>query len=252
MSPVKAIIVDDEQHCIDTLSTMLKKHFPVIEVAGSAHGVEEAKKMIESLRPGLVFLDVEMPHYNGFELFKFFEKPSFDVIFITAYESYALRAIKFNALDYLLKPYSRAELAEAVEKFLARQGHKETPDISLKMLMQNLNTHQHSRRKIALPTTSGLTFVSINDIIRCESVGNYTRIYFTNKSDYLVSRTLKELEYLLDDSDFYRIHHSHLINLQHMQSYQQGDGGYALMSDGSQVEVSRRKKADFLKRASQL
>ncbi|SKA39521.1 two component transcriptional regulator, LytTR family [Chitinophaga eiseniae] len=254
MSDIKAIIVDDEQHCIDALQTMLVRKCPGVEVVGSAKGVKEAKELVDELHPDLVFLDVEMPHQNGFELLKQFEKIGFDVIFTTAYEQYALRAIKFNALDYLLKPFSVKELQDALDKCREKkqQRQRDTNSLSpMDVFLQNMKTLQQSHKKIALPTINGLVFMPVQNIVRCESTGNYTRIFFTDKKNLMVSRPLKEFEELLADVDFFRVHNSHLINLQQMQSYIQGEGGFALMSDGAQVEVSRRRKADFLKRAMQ-
>ncbi|RFS24766.1 DNA-binding response regulator [Chitinophaga silvatica] len=254
MSEIKAIIVDDEQHCIDALQTMLQKKCPGVEVIGSAKSVKEAKELIDERAPDLVFLDVEMPYQNGFELLKQFEKVNFEVIFTTAYEQYALKAIKFNALDYLLKPFSIKELQDALDKSRdkksnkVKEGGQQSP---MDVFLQNMKTLQQSHKKIALPTINGLVFMPVQNIVRCESTGNYTRIFFTDKKNLMVSRPLKEFEELLSDVDFFRVHNSHLINMQQMQSYIQGEGGFALMSDGTQVEVSRRRKAEFLKKAMQ-
>ncbi|HEU4554953.1 MAG TPA: LytTR family DNA-binding domain-containing protein [Chitinophaga sp.] len=254
MSEIKAIIVDDEQHCIDALQTMLQKKCPEVTVLAGVNSVQEAKGLIDELQPDLVFLDVEMPHQNGFELLKMFDKLWFDVIFTTAYEQYALKAIKFNALDYLLKPFSIQELQEAVQKCRERKNSRSretTATSPLDVFLQNMKTLHQTHRKIALPTINGLVFMPVQNIVRCESTGNYTKIFFTDKKHLLVSRPLKEFEELLSDVDFFRVHNSHLINLQQMQSYIQGEGGFALMTDGTQVEVSRRRKAEFLKRAMQ-
>lgn len=252
MSEIKALIVDDEQHCIEALQTMLQKKCPGVTVVAGARSVKEARTLVEELQPDLVFLDVEMPHQNGFELLKLFDKINFDVIFTTAYEQYALKAIKFNALDYLLKPFSIKELQDAVEKFREKRSGslpRETNDSPLEVFLQNMKTLQQNHKKIALPTINGLVFMPVQNIVRCESTGNYTKIFFTDKKHLMVSKPLKEFEELLTDINFFRIHNSHLINLQQMQSYIQGEGGFALMSDGTQVEVSRRRKAEFLKKA---
>lgn len=252
MSEIKAIIVDDEQHCIDALRTMLEKKCPEVIVLAGVNSVSEAKLLIDELQPDLVFLDVEMPHQNGFELLKLYDKVVFDVIFTTAYEQYALKAIKFNALDYLLKPFSVQDLQEALRKYHERRLNKQEAGIApLEVFLQNMKTMQQTNKKIALPTINGLVFMPVQNIVRCESTGNYTKIFFTDRKQLLVSKPLKEFEELLTDVDFFRIHNSHLINLQQMESYIQGEGGFALMSDGTQVEVSRRRKADFLKKAMQ-
>lgn len=253
MSEIKAIIVDDEQHCIDALQTMLAKKCPEVTVLGGVNSVKAAKELIDEVHPDVVFLDVEMPHQNGFELLKLFDRINFDIIFTTAYEQYALKAIKFNALDYLLKPFSVKELQDAVQKCLNRKNvqQAEPGNSPLDVFLQNMKTLHQTHKKIALPTINGLVFMPVQNIVRCESTGNYTRIFFTDKKNLMVSRPLKEFEELLTDVDFFRVHNSHLINLQQMQSYIQGEGGFALMSDGTQVEVSRRRKADFLKKAMQ-
>ncbi|WPQ62518.1 LytTR family DNA-binding domain-containing protein [Chitinophaga sancti] len=253
MSEIKAIIVDDEQHCIDALQTMLAKKCPEVTVLGGVNSVKAAKELIDEVHPDVVFLDVEMPHQNGFELLKLFDKINFDIIFTTAYEQYALKAIKFNALDYLLKPFSVKELQDAVHKCISRKSmqQSEPGNSPLDVFLQNMKTLHQTHKKIALPTLNGLVFMPVQNIVRCESTGNYTRIFFTDKKNLMVSRPLKEFEELLTDVDFFRVHNSHLINLQQMQSYIQGEGGFALMSDGTQVEVSRRRKADFLKKAMQ-
>ncbi|SFW59394.1 LytR/AlgR family response regulator transcription factor [Chitinophaga sancti] len=253
MSEIKAIIVDDEQHCIDALQTMLAKKCPEVTVLGGVNSVKAAKELIDEVHPDVVFLDVEMPHQNGFELLKLFDKINFDIIFTTAYEQYALKAIKFNALDYLLKPFSVKELQDAVQKCVSRKNvqQAEPGNSPLDVFLQNMKTLHQTHKKIALPTINGLVFMPVQNIVRCESTGNYTRIFFTDKKNLMVSRPLKEFEELLTDVDFFRVHNSHLINLQQMQSYIQGEGGFALMSDGTQVEVSRRRKADFLKKAMQ-
>lgn len=252
MSEIKAIIVDDEQHCIDALKTMLQKKCPEVTVLAGVNSVSDARQVIDELQPDLVFLDVEMPHENGFELLKRYDKVVFDVIFTTAYEQYALKAIKFNALDYLLKPFSIQDLQEALRKYHERRLNKSDAGIApLEVFLQNMKTMQQTNKKIALPTINGLVFMPVQNIVRCESTGNYTRIFFTDRKQLLVSKPLKEFEELLTDVDFFRIHNSHLINLQQMESYIQGEGGFALMSDGTQVEVSRRRKADFLKKAMQ-
>lgn len=252
METIKAVIIDDEQYCVDALRAMLDKKFPEVEVLAGCNSVESGREAIEAYAPQLVFLDVEMPYQNGFELFRQMDKIKFEVIFTTAYEHYALKAIKFNALDYLLKPFSISELEEAIGKFRERTRNRHGNNSSLDAFIYNLKTLNHANRKMAIPTVNGLIFVQVQDILRCESVGNYTRIYFTNKTTQVVSRSLKEFEYLLEEIGFFRVHHSHLINMQQLQSYIQGEGGFALMNDGTQVEVSRRRKAGFLKKASEI
>lgn len=240
------LIVDDEQHCIDTLLSMLHRKYPDWDKISYCHNVQEAKKMIAQSEPDLIFLDVEMPYENGFQLLKSYKNVSFEVIFTTAYEHYALKAIKFNALDYLLKPYSLKDLENAVEKFLEKR--KNMADKSNPALQSFIANMQQNAKKIALPTAQGLIFIPLENIVRCEAKDNYSKIFLMDGATYVVSKTLKDFEYLLEDMNFCRVHYSHLINLQHVKKYIQGSGGMVLMSDGSSIDVSRRRKPEFLKK----
>lgn len=243
--PPAILIVDDEQHCIDTLNSMLRLKYPEWSNIRSCHSVQEAENEISKSNPDLIFLDVEMPYENGFQLLKTGKKNiCFDVIFTTAYEHYALKAIKFNALDYLLKPYSMHDLEHAIEKFLEKKN-RDKPDPALQSFIANM---QQNAKKIALPTAQGLVFIPLENIVRCEAKDNYSKIYLTDGSTYVISKTLKDFEYLLEEMNFCRIHYSHLINLHHVEKYVQGNGGTVLMSDGSSIAVSRRRKLDFLRK----
>jgi two-component system LytT family response regulator len=250
---LQVLLVDDEQHCIDTLRSMLKRIHPEWTSVKSCNSAASAKEMILRFKPRLVFLDVEMPHQNGFDLLTSLQKISFDIIFTTAYEHYAIKAIKFNALDYLLKPFSLSDLEKAIQKFLEKRNQPITaPDPAMDIFLSNLQQTTPFSKKIALSTFRGLIFVPLENIIRCEAKDNYSKVYITDGSSQVVSKTLKEFEYLLEDMNFFRVHYSHLINLQHVQKYVHGNGGYVLMSDGSSIEVSRRRKPEFLKKAAAL
>lgn len=241
------LIVDDEQHCIDTLHSMLRSKYPEWENIRSCRSVSEALAEIDSFNPSLIFLDVEMPYENGFQLLKKCKAITFDVIFATAYEHYALKAIKFNALDYLLKPFSMQDLDHAVQKFIERRkAPVPIPDTALQSFIANM---QQASKKIALPTAQGLVFIPLENIVRCEAKDNYSKIYLTDGSTYVISKTLKDFEYLLEEMHFCRVHYSHLINLKHVEKYIQGNGGTVLMSDGSSIGVSRRRKPGFLRKS---
>ena len=244
------LIVDDEQHCIDTLLSMLRRKYPDWDKIKYCHNVKEARGHIAQCEPDLLFLDVEMPYQNGFQLLKSYKEVSFDVIFTTAYEHYALKAIKFNALDYLLKPFSMKDLENSVEKFLEKR--RTTPKKSNPALQSFISNMQQTSKKIALPTAQGLIFIPLETIIRCEAKDNYSKIYLTDGTAHVISKTLKEFEYLLEEMNFCRVHYSHLINLQHVKKYIQGNGGVVLMSDGSSIDVSRRRKPEFLKKSVEL
>jgi two-component system LytT family response regulator len=248
---IRAIIVDDESHCIDRLSRLLAETREPVQLAGTFRSVEEAAANIPRLYPDLVFLDVELQGKTGFDLLRQIHDITFEVIFTTAFEKYAIQAFKFSALDYLLKPIDTVDLQQALHK-LQEKISKEEMAKKFEVLFDHLKNVQGVSRKISIPTVQGLTFLRINDIIRCEADGNYTTFYLQDKQKLKVSKTLKEYEDLLADCNFYRVHHSHLINLSHIKSYQKGKGGSVSMADDSEIEVSSRKKDDFLKKISRL
>lgn len=245
------LIVDDEHHCIQTLEAMLRKIHREWTRIRHCDSAAAARQIIPEFQPELVFLDVEMPYSNGFDLLATLPEVCFDVIFTTAHENYAIKAIKFNALDYLLKPYSMKELDSAVLRFLTkRTATPDRPNPAMASFLSNLQQSASRPKKMALPTLNGLIFVPLENIVRCEASDNYSKVFTRDGTSHLVSKTLKELEYLLEDLQFFRVHYSHLINLEHMKKYVQGNGGYVLMTDGSTIEVSRRRKGDFLKKAA--
>lgn len=245
------LIVDDEHHCIQTLQAMLRKIHPAWTRVRHSDSVATAKQIIPEFQPDLVFLDVEMPYSNGFDLLTTLPDVSFAVIFTTAHENYAIKAIKFNALDYLLKPFTMQELDGAVGRYLAKRAAAPGgPTPAMTSFLSNLQQPASRPKKMALPTLNGLIFVPLENIVRCEASDNYSKVYTRDGTSHLVSKTLKELEYLLEDLQFFRVHYSHLINLEHMKKYVQGNGGYVLMTDGATIEVSRRRKSDFLKKAA--
>jgi two-component system, LytTR family, response regulator len=242
---IKAIIVDDEKHCRETLSILLERHCPEVKVLAECSSAELGLEAIRKHRPDLVFLDVEMPQMNGFELLQQLEDIPFKVIFATGYDEYAIKAIRFSALDYLLKPVDKEELKKAV----AKAGNHQEPkrEAQLDILLQKLHPKPAGLQKIALPTLEGFELVPLEAIIKCESDSNYTHVFLKAGKKLLVSRTLKEIEELLKDHPFLRVHHSHLINLNEIVQYVRGEGGYVVMSDGSSVNVSRSRKEALLK-----
>jgi two-component system LytT family response regulator len=242
---LQAIIVDDEKRCVEMLCLDLEKHCPEVEVIGSFTSPKEALLQIKKLKPNLLFLDVEMPWMNGFELLELLGEPFFEVIFTTAYDRFAVKAFQFSAVDYLLKPVDPEELKKAVQKTLKK---KESPLTSfhLETLMKNLKESPESISRIVLPTSDGYEFVHVGDILYCNADSNYTKLFFTNRKPLLISRSLKEMEQVLEGKAFFRIHQSHLVNLSHIANYTRGDGGYVTMSDGSSLNVARAKKEVFL------
>lgn len=249
---ISAIIIDDEQHCIDRLSKLLKTYcYQTVGVMGYFQTIEEGIRGVKSLQPELVFLDIQIHDKTSFDLLNQLNEITFEVIFTTAFEKYAIQAFKFSALDYLLKPIDADDLKQAVEK-LNKKISKEETSKKLETLLHNMKDLQGLSKKIAIPTINGLMFIQINDIIRCESSVNYTTIFLKDKQKITVAKTLKEFEELLTDHHFFRVHNSHLINLGYIKSYQKGKGGSVLLTDNSEIEVSTRRKEAFLKRLSEL
>ncbi len=239
-----AILIDDEPNATEALTNMLRMTTPDVEVIAIANDPLQGLEKIRALQPDLLFLDIQMPHMTGFELLEKLGKINCSVIFTTAYDQYALQAFKVSAADYLLKPIDMDELEAAVAK--ARERKKAAqPDFSAfeKLFRQ---VQKPEAQRLALPTGDGLIFVPVGDIVRLQSDSNYTTFYLASKEKILVSRTLGEYEELLEAQNFCRVHHSHMINLGHLRRYVKTDGGYAEMSDGSRVEISRRKKDDFV------
>lgn len=243
---IKAIIVDDEPYCCEVLSTLLERHCPEVSIEAICGSAAEAMTAIADHPVQLVFLDIEMPHMNGFQLLEQLRPIDFDLIFTTSYDQYALKAIKFSALDYLLKPIDRVELQAAVRKAIHRL-ERPLPQ-QLQILLQKLHQPAHQVNQVALPTMEGLQLVPLDSIISCASNSNYTIISLKDKLKITVSRTLKEIEEMLEDYMFMRVHHSYLVNLNEIRKYIKGEGGNLIMSDGSSVDVSRSKKELLLKR----
>lgn len=242
---IHSILVDDEIHNLENLEHLVKNHCPMISIVSKATSVDEALQQISQHKPDLIFLDIEMPHKNGFDLLDEVSEIDFEVIFVTAYDQYALKAIKSCALDYLLKPINTSELASAVNKVYSLVLEKRENQ-KLKLLVENLK-NINEPNKIALPTAEELYFVSVTDIVRCKGENNYTLFFLHDNRSILVSRTLKEWDELLSEHGFIRTHQSHLVNSMHVKSFVKKDGGYILMKDGSRVSVSKHKKENTLK-----
>jgi two-component system LytT family response regulator len=243
---IKAIIVDDERDGCETIAELLQAHCPGVEVIGIFQNGAEALPFINRLQPDLVFLDVEMPKMNGFELLEQLHEVNFDIIFTTSYDQYALKAIRFSAIDYLLKPIDRTELQKAVQKVIQRS--QRTINKQVEILMQRIHQPAKSISKIALPTMEGLQLILIDNIISCESDSNYTILWLKDKQKIIVSTTLKEIEESLEDYSFARVHRSYLVNLNEVEKYVKGEGGYLIMSNGSTIDVSRNRKEVLLKK----
>lgn len=241
---IKAILVDDEKHGRENLAGILQEHCKNVELLGEANSVDSAISLIHSCNPDLVFLDIEMPGKNGFQLLEHFHDFRFEVIFVTAYGNYAIKAIRFSAADYILKPINYHELKAAVEKVFSRIQQKQE-NLRMKQLVYNLSKPADPR--IGLPTGDRIEFIEVQKIIRCQGEANYTHIYFEENKHLLVAKTLVEFEDLLKEYSFVRIHKTHLVNLKHVIAYVKTDGGALQLSNNDFVAVSRRRKDEVLK-----
>jgi len=238
MKRIKALIIDDEQGNCENLEALLARYCPQIDVLESISHIAPAVESIITYRPDLIFLDIELAEGTGFDLLEMLPDKNFEVIFVTAFDRYALKAIKFCALDYILKPVNISELIKAVKRFEERQSEKNNSQ-KVQLLLENLNA---SNKRIALPLSDKMEFVPVDRILRCKSDGNYTHVYLTTGEKYMVCKSMKEFDELLTDYDFLRVHQSHLINLNEVKSYVRSDGGYISMSDGASVSISRQRR----------
>lgn len=241
---ISCVIIDDERESRTVVSNVLTGFCPDVKIAGEADGVGSGLALIGKTRPDVVFLDIRMNDGTAFDLLEQINWTNFHIVFITAYDQYAIRAIRFSAIDYILKPVDPGQLIAAIEriKALAPETNQSGERIS------NLIGNKKEIDRIALPTLNGYNFVKLEDIVRCEADNNYTLFYLAEGKKFLVTRTLKEYENLLSEKSFVRVHQSHLVNMNFVASYIKGDGGSVIMHDGSEVEVSRRKKEEFLRR----
>ena len=243
---ITATIVDDEPNCCEALATLLERYCPDVKVLDICYSAVSALQSIQEHKPKILFLDIEMPQMTGFELLEKIPEIDFELIFTTSYDQYAIKAIRFSALDYLLKPIDREELQKATQKVVQRMLHPFPQQIEI--LLQKLNHPTIPVNKIAIPTVEGLQMIFVESIISCSSDSNYTILLLKNKQKMIASRTLKEMEEMLEEYSFTRVHHSHLVNLNEVEKYVKGEGGYLVMSDGSTVDVSRSKKEMLLKK----
>ncbi|WP_425076825.1 LytR/AlgR family response regulator transcription factor [Psychroserpens sp. S379A] len=248
---LRAVIVEDERHSRETLKNLLEEFCVDITVIGTAANVNDAIKTIKELKPDVVFLDIELQTGTGFDVLSQVSHLNFEVIFTTAFEQYAIKAVKFSSLDYLLKPIDLDELQLAVNKAQTKKNQAVYKK-QLETLMLNLKLQKPKLNKICLATSDGFEFIEINDIIYCKAEGSYTIFKLKNSEKLLVSKNLKEYENLLLEQGFMRVHNSFLINLKEVKKYMKADGGYIIMNNNDTVSISRSRKLDFLKVMSTL
>lgn len=247
---LSTVLIDDQEICTEMLLDMLETGFPDINVAAVAHSGKEGIRAIRELKPDLVILDVEMPGMSGFDMLREIGDPSFEIIFVTAHDRYSIEALRLSALDYLVKPVHKKELRAAVD----RAGHHRNQHIGKQIhaLLEHLKDKKHEVKQIALPAGDGLVFINVNEIVHCDSDSNYTTLHLLSDKTMLITKTLKDVEGLLPGGDFFRVHHSHLINLNHIKKYVRGNAGYVIMTNGQNITVARNKKEDFLRQFAHL
>jgi len=249
---IKTILVDDEPRGLTSLKKMLEQHCQDVEIVAQCLDVDTAKKKIKEHRPDLVFLDISMPGKNGFDLLNELEQTTFEIIFVTAHNEYSLNAFKYSAVDYLLKPVDEDKLSEAViraQKRLLTNASAHQVETFLYNLQKIQTPHE---MKLCIPGMKGFQVISMSEIIYCEAESSYTIFHLQNGQHLIASKTLIEYEELLKDTSFCRIHKSFLVNLVHIKEYHKGEGGTVILTNGKEVEVSRRKKEIFIGRMKEL
>jgi two-component system LytT family response regulator len=242
---IRCILIDDEKNALEMMEWLLKTYCPEVEIVAMCNSSEQGVEIINRLKPDLVFLDIEMPNMNGFDMLEKFETISFDVVFCTAYDQFAIKAFKYSALDYLLKPVDPDDLKAAVKRIQQKRSapSRQQFDLLLQTMKQGNKT---TPQRVALTTGDGLIFVPTSDIIYCEAESNYTNVVLSGGKKILVSKVLKDIDEVLSGPDFYRVHSSFLININRIKKLVRGDGGYIVMDNDAIVNISRSKRQDFM------
>ncbi|REG92845.1 LytR/AlgR family response regulator transcription factor [Algoriphagus antarcticus] len=243
---IQAIVIDDEEKGRESLVYSIEKYCPEVEIIAVCRGPEEGIQMIESLKPSLVFLDIQMPVLSGFDVLSRLSPIDFEVIFVTSYDKYAIKAIRFSALDYLLKPIDVDELIQAVRRAKENSSNREESGHRYESVLHNINRTQGKIERLAIPTLDGIDFFQVEEIIYLQASGSYTSIFLSGKRNQLVSKNLKDFEVMLINQGFCRVHNSYLINMKHVLKYIKGEGGYVILTDDHHVDISRRRKDIFL------
>ena len=241
---LKAILIDDEPNSVKLLSLQLQEHCPQVEVVAKCTSSTQGLECIQSLKPDIVFLDIEMPIMNGFQLLEKLDEINFCLVFVTAYDAFALKAFRFSALDYLLKPIEKEALKEAVRK--AEKQHR-VDEKQIDMLKMQIHSGQLPQ-KLAVPYSGGILFIELKEIVFCEADSNYTKIVLASGKSLVLSKTLRDVQEFLQERNFQRVHRQYLINLDHIKEYVRGEGNYIIMSNNVSIPVSRNQKDELLNR----
>ena len=248
MESISAILIDDEFSSLQNLEQKLIEFCPDINIVAMAQKPEDAIVLIRQHKPQVIFLDIEMPRMNGFRMLDELGEYDFEIVFTTAYNHYAVDAIRISAFDYLTKPIAIKDLQNAVERLI--NSRKNFTKDKVELLRSSLSSVKSQEEKIAIPTGDGLEFIPIKTILHIESSSNYSKLFFSDGKNILVTKQLGEFEELLSPFNFFRVHNSHLINLAYIRKYIRGEGGQVVMQNGDVIDVARRKKESFLKRIS--
>lgn len=242
---IRCVLIDDESNSLEMMEWLLKTYCPQVKIEAMCNAASKGIEAINKHKPDLVFLDIEMPHMNGFDMLEQFDKLSFDVVFCTAYDQFAIRAFKYSALNYLLKPIDPEDLKETIRRI---EEKKTTPSKEqIELLFQNIKqTVRPTAQRIALTTGDGMIFVPTQDILYCQAESNYTSVVLAGGKKIVVSKVLKDIDEALSGPDFFRVHNSYLINLNQISKFVRGDGGYVIMTDGATVSISRSRRQEFM------
>lgn len=242
---IRCILIDDESNSLEMMEWLLKTYCPQVKIEAMCNAADRGIEAIHKYRPDVVFLDIEMPHMNGFDMLEQFDKLFFDVVFCTAYDQFAIKAFRYSALNYLLKPVDPEDLKETIRRLEEKKSFPSQGQIEL--LLQNIRqTNKPGVQRIALTTGDGMIFVPTTDILYCEAESNYTAVVLEGGKKILVSKVLKEIDEALAGPDFFRVHNSFLININRIRKFVRGDGGYVVMEDGANVSISRSRRQEFM------
>jgi two-component system, LytTR family, response regulator len=242
---IRCILIDDESNSLEMMEWLLKTYCPQVKIEAMCNAADRGIEAIHKYRPDVVFLDIEMPHMNGFDMLEQFDKLFFDVVFCTAYDQFAIKAFRYSALNYLLKPVDPEDLKESIRRLEEKKSAPSQGQIEL--LLQNIRqTNKPGVQRIALTTGDGMIFVPTTDILYCEAESNYTAVVLEGGKKIIVSKVLKEIDEALAGPDFFRVHNSFLININRIRKFVRGDGGYVVMEDGANVSISRSRRQEFM------
>jgi len=246
---IRCVLIDDESNSLEMMEWLLKTYCPQVTIEAMCNAADKGIEAINKYRPDVVFLDIEMPYMNGFDMLEQFDKLFFDVVFCTAYDQFALKAFKYSALNYLLKPVDPDDLKETIRRLEERRSVPSRQQIEV--LLQNIRqTTKPAVQRIALSTNDGMIFAATQEILYCQAESNYTTVVLTGGKKIMVSKVLKDIDEALAGPDFFRVHNSYLINLNHIRKFVRGEGGYVIMEDGTNISISRSRRQEFMEQFS--